>query len=575
MRYFLKQTTPSKKGVYLQIYKSFYIPGKGGRNASFQKLGYVSDLMKNGIKDPFAYGKKLVEELNQKESKSVPKIDDLPKTFNVGYFLLSSMFQLLNIDNDLHLMTKSKKFQYDFPSFLKDMVYAQSICPGSKYKLYEKVIPFLYGERSYSYDQILDGIKYIGSDYQKYIELLNAHIQNNFSRKTDTVFFDCTNYYFEIDAEDELRRKGPSKEMRKSPIIGQALMLDSDQIPLAMTLYPGNESEKPRLREHVEDIKSRYGVNSRVVQVADKGLNCAKNIYAAVREANDGYIFSKSVHGKNLSSQEKEWLLMENENNVWTEVLNKDGSLHYRYKEQIDKFTYCFVDDEGNKQTFTVKEKRVVTYNQNLALKQRKEILKEVNKAKSISVKGLAKEEYGDCAKYVTFNAVSKEGKHTKITATINQKKVDEDLKYAGYNLLVTSEIKKDAKEIYSIYHGLWRIEESFRILKTYLESRPVYVSTMEAIYGHFLICYYALTLVRLLEIKVFQDEIPASKIYEFMREYNVTQSADGTYINNATNSFTYKRIKEKLGLLKLGNLYLKKKDIKNLLDGIDLNTTN
>ena len=97
----------------------------------------------------------------------------------------------------------------------------------------------------------------------------------------------------------------------------------------------------------------------------------------------------------------------------------------------------------------------------------------------------------------------------------------------------------------------------------------------MEAIYGHFLICYYALTLVRLLEIKVFQDEIPASKIYEFMREYNVTQSADGTYINNATNSFTYKRIKEKLGLLKLGNLYLKKKDIKNLLDGVDLNTTN
>ena len=91
----------------------------------------------------------------------------------------------------------------------------------------------------------------------------------------------------------------------------------------------------------------------------------------------------------------------------------------------------------------------LVTYNQNLALKQRKEILKEVNKAKSISVKGLAKEEYGDCAKYVTFNAVSKEGKHTKITATINQKKVDEDLKYAGYNLLVTSEIKKDAKEIY------------------------------------------------------------------------------------------------------------------------------
>ena len=167
-------------------------------------------------------------------------------------------------------------------------------------------------------------------------------------------------------------------------------------------------------------LKEKYSYSNEVLDLQEyfqvKNGERAKNIYAAVREANDGYIFSKSVHGKNLSSQEKEWLLMENENNVWTEVLNKDGSLHYRYKEQIDKFTYCFVDDEGNKQTFTVKEKRVVTYNQNLALKQRKEILKEVNKAKSISVKGLAKEEYGESAyeknQCVDYNKVAGDGRN-------------------------------------------------------------------------------------------------------------------------------------------------------------------
>ena len=229
------------------------------------------------------------------------------------------------------------------------MIYAQVVDPGSKLMASEKVIPNLYGCECFSYDQILDGVTYIGSDYQKFIELFNKHIQDVYPRRTDNVFFDCTNYYFEIDAEDGLRRKGPSKERRKSPIVGQALLLDADQIPLGMTLFPGNESEKPQLRRHIEDIKDRYGVESRVVQVADKGLNCARNIYAAVREANDGYIFSKSVHGKNLSAVEKEWVLLDNKDNVWVEKRDVSGKLVYKYKESNGKdgYTYSFKDDDG------------------------------------------------------------------------------------------------------------------------------------------------------------------------------------------------------------------------------------
>ncbi len=119
--------------------------------------------------------------------------------------------------------------------------------------------------------------------------------------------------------------------------------------------------------------------------------------------------------------------------------------------------------------------------------------------------------------------------------------------------------------EIYNVYHGLWRIEESFRIMKTYLEARPVFVQTIESIYGHFLICYLALTLVRLLELKIFEDQIPAPQIFEFMRDYIVTDTNQGTFINNATSSRTFDLIKTKLALVKLGNLLLKKKDLDNL----------
>lgn len=122
-----------------------------------------------------------------------------------------------------------------------------------------------------------------------------------------------------------------------------------------------------------------------------------------------------------------------------------------------------------------------------------------------------------------------------------------------------------NAKEIYEAYHGLWRIEESFRVMKTYLEARPVFLRNKESIYGHFLICYLALTILRLLEIKTFEDEIPVGSLVNFIRQYTITETKEKTYINNSTKSDVYEKIKSKLGILKLGNLYLTQKDINNI----------
>ena len=568
MRYFVKKSTPSKKGLYLQIYKTNYVPGKGNQNKSYKAIGYVSDLIASGIPDPVAYAQNLVDELNSDlPNRKEMKIGDISSSKNLGYFLIKSMIDYLDFDYILKLMSSNMKFHFNLSDFVRSMIYAQIVNPGSKHKAFEKVMPNIYGTESFSYDQILDTINYIGNDYQKFVELLNISIQKKWKRNTSNAYFDCTNYYFEIDLPKEDRQFGPSKEERHLPIIGQALLLDEDQIPIGMSLYPGNESEKPKIRESIENLKQRFDIDSRIVQVADKGLNCARNIYAVSIEANDGYIFSKSVHGKNLSKQEKQWVLLENENNIWNEVKDSNGKLVYKYKECIDTFKYKFTNEEGKCVEFNVKEKRVVSYNPSLARKQKAQIQKQIDKAISISsLKQASKEEYGDSIKYVNFTSIDKEGEVVKSVPSLNQEKIDEDLSFAGYNLLVTSEINKSAQDIYNTYHGLWRIEESFRVMKTYLEARPVYLQNKESIYGHFTICYMALTILRLIELKVFNDELPIGQIIEFIRNYNITETLEGSFINNATKSNTLSIIQKRYGLSKLDNIQLRKKDVENIL---------
>lgn len=584
MIYYLKKTNPTKKGMYLQIYVNYYdSSSKSKRTKSYQSIGYVNDLIEKGIKDPISYYTDEVKRLNDELEKTVEtQISNISTTKYAGHFLLASLFNYLSMDNTLNIIANSFKCHYTFSEMFKTLCYSQVLSPGSKLKAFERVIPNIYDSKEYSYDQVLDAINFIGSDYHKYIEMLNHHINLKWKRNTNKVYFDCTNYYFEIDLENDYLKKGPSKENRKCPLLGQALMLDADQIPIDTEFYSGNKSEKPFLRKRIEDMKTRNNINGRVIQVADKGLNCARNIYAAVRESNDGYIFSKSINGKSISTDMKDWVLLEdNSINKWNEVRDDDGQLLYKYKvakrydehnKLVDNgiFEYhCKIDENDEKEIkFDVKEKRIVTYNPTLARKQRAEILKEVEKVKNtISYKKALKEDLGDSAKYVNFKAVDENGKQIKIASSINDEKVDEDLSYAGYNMLVTSEINADPIEIYKIYHNLYKIEESFRVLKTYLESRPVFVSNEDTIYGHFLICYFSLTLIRLLELKIFDNEICASQLITFMRQYNITLDLYGNYINNAVASKTYEKIKDKLGLTKLGNLYLSNKDVKLLFN--------
>ena len=516
MAYYLRKEK-KKKGTYLQMYESHWDKEKKQpRSKSVMAFGYVQDLISDEIPDPVAYYTDFVAKKNEERSAAFaeetrPRAFASPVEYHLGHFLLNTLLEELNVKETMDILASQMRFQFSVYDMIAQLIFSRVIYPCSKSKTVSAVFPHLYGSSPISEDQVYDGLSFIGASYKKYIELFNHSYEQHYQRDFRNVFFDCTNYYFEIDLPCEDKQKGPSKENRRDPIIGQALLLDADLVPLAMQMYPGNESEKPYIRKVIEDMKSRHKIDGKTVQVADKGLNCARNIYAAVKEANDGYIFSKSVHGNNLSEKEKKWLLLENDKNVWENYTDKDGKLLYRLKSCVDSFSYQFkeTDPETGREivkTFSVTEKRIVSYNPALAKKKAAEIMKMADKALNYTThKKITREELGDSAKYVRIISKDKNGKKVTPVIEIDQDKLKEDLKYAGYNLMVTSELDMEPLQIYQTYHSLWKIEESFRITKSYLDARPVYVQKKETIYGHFLICYLSLFLLRVLEIKVFR----------------------------------------------------------------------
>lgn len=554
MAYYLKKTK-LKGRTYLSIDESFYSHDKKGTaHKSYESLGSIETNIKNGIADPVAYYQKKVDALNKaKNDAGVRKISDKSPNLYLGYFPLKSIMDKLKIKKFVDYFKLTNKFEYDLYDLLSSLVYARSVNPCSKNRTFHEVLPYLYHSYNYSYDQLLDGLCFLGTNYTKFVELFTVQVKNVYGVDTSKTYFDCTNFYFEIDREDDFRKKGPSKENKKNPIVGLGLLLDSHQIPIGMKMYPGNESEKPVLRDVVDHLKKQNNITGRTIHVADKGLNCAENI--AFSKANgDGYLFSKSVKG--LSEKEKEWVLLDQD---LKEKKDETGKLLYYYKSCIDKFPYT-VEHDGKKVTVNLTEKRLLTYNPTLAAKKRYEINRMVEKAKSLTLSQAKKKDYGESGKYVNFI----DGKGKKAHVSINQKAIDKDLRFAGYNLIVTSEIKMTDQYMYSTYHNLWRIEESFKIMKSDLDARPAFVQKENCIKGHFLICYLAVLLERIFQFNVLDNKYSSSEIFKFIRDFKAVK-AESKYINTTTNSGFINDLSDKFDL-PLTNYFLTETQIKSML---------
>lgn len=562
MAYYLKKTT-LKGRTYLSIDESFYSnEKKGTAHKCFKSLGSIETLKANGMEDPVAFYKAEVERMNSEHRESkVMEISLSPERY-LGHFLLDAVLRKLNVKKSIDFYKYVTTFKFDLFTVFSALIYSRVLKPCSKYRTYTEVIPHLLGEFNFSYDQLMDGLSFFGNNYEQMVELFFTTTNECFKINTDKTYFDCTNFYFEIDKEDLWRRKGPSKENRHDPIIGMGLLLDSNQIPIGMKLYPGNQSEKPVLRTIINDLKERQKITGKTIQVADKGLNCSDNIYAAIKE-NDGYIFSKSV--KNLPEIEKQWILKGNDK--WAEVKDSSGKLLYKYKSVTDIFDYE-INDGAKKRKISIDEKRVITFNPSLRDKQEYELNKLVEKARSLVASKAKKIEFGESSRYVNFEAADKDGvidDESRIVVGINEEKVKNDRALLGYNMLVTSELNMPETEIYNVYHNLWRIEESFRIMKSDLDARPVYCQTIEAIQGHFLVCYISVLLERILEFKVFDNEFNASELIRFMKSFKVAKIDKG-YLNLTSMSDEIRRIADKTGL-PLTHYQLTETEIKRILN--------
>lgn len=567
MAYFLKQTNYTK-GLYLQIYFSFRDPEtKKPKNKCIETLGYVKHLQADGIEDPVAFYKDVVKKMNdqfheESKKKKVREVGDSSPVKRMGYFPCDAILRKLDIVDDVNKFHYGRKIKFSIYECFRALVMARLVEPCSKRKTAAQIIPTLFTGTDFSYDQILDCLEILGNEYERFIEILTNHTNETYIIDVKKTFFDCTNFYFEIDKEDEWRKKGPSKEKRTDPILGMGLLLDAACIPIGMRLYPGNQSEIPVMREILSDLKDQNGVDGRTVRVADKGLNCARNIHDALN-CGDGYLFSKSI--KKLSDSEQNWALLEH---GFTDIFDDQGNLKYKIKSCIDSFVYSYTDENGRKHSFKVREKRVVTYNPKLARKQIREIEKLAAKAACCRLCEAKKSEYGESSKYVIFSSADENGEDTgkKAHVSIDEKKIEKDKRCAGYNMLITSEYNQSEIEIYNTYHELWRIEESFRNLKSELDARPVYLQSINRIKGHFLVCYTAVLLERLFQFKALREQFESQQIYEFIRGFQVSPGMDGNYTNLSISGPLLTYMKDKYNL-PVTNFYLTEAQIKKILD--------
>ena len=573
MAYYLRITNKNK-GKYLQIYETFRVKEtKTVKAKCYESLGYEGDLKTEEINNPIEHYKKYVEQLNaEKELKKLisktEKITDENKTVNIGTSLVKGIFKTLRLEEIFKAFGIIFNRRFSHYEIFRDLVCARIFEPKSKLYTYSEILPIVNPHFDYSLDDVYSFLEDFGSRYESIIELINASLSKKYERNTSISFFDCTNFYFEIDKSDELRAKGPSKENRKEPIIGMGLLLDRNCMPITMQMYPGNQSEIPMLKKCIDSARKQKIIVNRTIRVADKGLNCGNNIYEALMNK-DGYIFSKSVI--KLSEKEKVWVDLEN---GYTETY-ENGILVFKIKSCIDEFTYEHTDENKKKNPFKSKEKRVVYWSKKLYDKKMLELYKLEVKVKNLSLSKAKKEKYNAYASYIDFVGLDKNGEITEKTIIkINQEKLNRDRKYAGYNMIVTSEINASDNDIYDIYHHLWRIEETFRILKTNLDARPVYVQKESTIFGHFLVCYTSILMVRILQFLVYKNEIKSNELIEFMKTFNVYKIDDDLYINQLKPKNYLEKIKNNFSPI-IDNAKFRNKEINELLDcSIDLKST-
>ena len=484
---------------------------------------------------------------------------------NVGYKFLESVYEDLGISQAIRLLKSRSKIEYDVDGILKLLVFNRILDPKSKKKCFEGKDLF-YGQITTTEDlnHIYKALDFLATNSKKIQNRMNTKIKNSsIGRVTNLTYYDVTNYYFEtmygdddiyeLDENNEVvkdekgkplivekgfRKKGVSKENSKGPIVQMGLFIDNNGIPVSHKLFPGNTQDKTTFKDVLEHDVDEMDLG-KIVVVADNGMNTQENKYLLVNKGN-GYIVSKSV--KKSWTTIGPWAL---DNKDYIEIKNTLGEVVFKYKSRINEIELTYRNTDGTKSKKTVKEKEIIYWSKKhyeKEIHQNKKFIEYLEACKENPDK--LKDKQRKSQEFIEVLDIDKktgEVIKTKKVVVFLEEKLKKYKETLGFYSIVTSEIEEDDKEIINRYHGLSRIEDSFRIIKSDLEGRPIYVWTEEHIKAHFLICFIALTIIRIIQYKILQYEnkstlnvdgweqgVTAEKLKEALLRYQCSVDKNG-----------------------------------------------
>lgn len=559
MSLFLKQTKCKNGRIYLSIVDGYRSNGKVKQKV-YQKLGYLDDLEKT-FNNPVSHYKQEVEKLKSDFKTKISTTFDTnldndfnDDTFNIGYAYLKNIFKELNISEVLKKKQYSTKIEYSLSKACELLTYSRIIDPGSIKHTYENKNQF-FEPFDFDKNDLYRCLKMLLECKEEIFKTIWESTKDKYNRDASTSYYDCTNYYFEIEYDDEdtindkgeiikkgLRKRGPEKNHRPDPIVEMGLLLDKQGFPISYNLFPGNTSEKETLIPEIKNIKKRHNID-KVIVVADRGLNCSDNMIKTAgidldKKNRDGYVYGQSVRG--ADKEFKDWVL--SGNYKVDKIKDDDGNeIIFKHKSRIyPKKMYITREDKGltkngnkKKQSILVDQKQMVYYSQKYADKQKRDRQMVIEKAKDLI------KNPGNYTRATSYGAAGyvnniKFDKKTGVIPdglelSLNEEKINEDAKFDGYYSIVTSEEHLSDLELRNIYKGLAKIEETFKITKSEFEARPINVRLEDHIDAHFLICFISLVIIRILQSKI-NNRYTIKNILEKIKKFQCTHETGNLY---------------------------------------------
>ncbi|WP_172623459.1 IS1634 family transposase [Arabiibacter massiliensis] len=497
---YLKKTKTREGRIYLSITEGFRKDGKV-RTRTVESCGYLDEL-EEAYEDPIAHfearARALTEEKRRSEApvlieaRMSERIDKRASAtrLNIGSLVLSRYYHALGIGAFWDSRKVHAHLGFDANAAFRMLTYMRILSPESKKASFEKR-GMLPDRCEFSLDDVYHALSFFARYEDRFKAHLDSAVESLRERDRSRTYYDVTNYYFEIEDEDDLRRRGVSKEHRPNPIVQMGLLLDADGIPLDYEVFSGNVNDSLTLLPVMKKMRSRHP-HERTVVVADKGLNTSNNIAAAVLDGN-GFAFSQSVRKATRSL--KAWVL---EDGGYAE--NEAGTFKVKSRQSYKEVVVEGEDGATRKERIPVKQ--VAFWSKDFFERARRERAKVIEKSKAaIERGGMASAKARSSVRYAKDTpCVPSTGEVAEHLWSLDEEKIAADEAMDGYYCIVTSETYMDERDVIELYRGLWRIEETFRVTKSTLDARPVYVSREDRIRAHFMICYAALVIMRLIQ---------------------------------------------------------------------------